>query len=71
MYFLSGIAKIEIDSKEKILRENKTTFIPTGSIHRLSNPGKIPLIFIEIQNGYYLGVHYIVRFDDNFGRRIK
>ncbi len=65
---VKGTAKIEIDSKEFILFENQSTYIPLGSKHRLSNPGKIPLSLIEIQSGTYLGEDDIERFDDNYGR---
>jgi len=65
---VNGTAKVEIDSKEKILVENESTFIPIGSKHRLSNPGEIPLILIEIQSGSYLEESDIVRFEDNYGR---
>ena len=65
---VSGTAKIEVDSKEKILIENESTYIPMGSMHRLSNPGKIPLVLIEIQSGNYLGENDIVRFEDKYGR---
>ena len=44
------------------------TYIPVGAKHRLSNPGKIPLIIIEVQNGSYLGEDDIIRFEDNYGR---
>ena len=65
---VSGTAKVEIDSEEKILRENESTFIPLGSLHRLSNPGKIPLTLIEVQSGNYLGENDIVRFEDKYDR---
>ena len=63
-----GIAKIDLNSEQKILLENESTYIPIGSKHRLSNPGKIPLILIEIQTGQYLDENDIVRFDDKYGR---
>ncbi len=65
---VSGTAKVEIEDKEMILFENQSTFIPLGKIHRLSNPGKIPLSLIEIQSGSYLGEDDIERFEDNYGR---
>ncbi len=65
---VSGIAKIDLDSEQKILLENESTYIPIGSKHRLSNPGKIPLILIEIQTGNYLDENDIVRFEDKYGR---
>ncbi len=65
---VKGTAKVEINSKVSILSINQSTYIPLGAIHRLSNPGKIPLLLIEIQSGSYLGEDDIVRFEDNYGR---
>tara|TARA_A100001388_G_C28771688_1_gene504272 strand:+ start:1172 stop:2611 length:1440 start_codon:yes stop_codon:yes gene_type:complete len=65
---VSGTAKVEIDNKEIILHENQSSYIPLGSKHRLSNPGKIPLKLIEVQSGSYLGEDDIERFEDNYGR---
>jgi len=65
---VGGVAKIDLDSEQKTLLENESTYIPIGSKHRLSNPGKIPLILIEIQTGNYLDENDIVRFDDKYGR---
>ena len=65
---VSGTAKIEVDDKEIILYENQSSYIPLGSKHRLSNPGKIPLKLIEVQSGSYLGEDDIERFEDNYGR---
>jgi len=65
---VNGTAKVEIDDKISILKENEGTYIPVGSKHRLSNPGNIPLILIEVQSGTYLGEDDIVRFEDFYGR---
>ena len=65
---VKGTAKVKINDKELILGENQSTFIPLGSKHRLINPGKIPLILIEVQSGAYLGEDDIMRFSDNYGR---
>ena len=65
---VNGTAKVEINNETKILSENESTYIPLGSKHRLSNPGKIPLLLIEIQSGAYVGEDDIVRFEDNYGR---
>ena len=65
---VSGIAKVEIDGKEKILRKNESSYISVGEKHRLSNPGEIDLKIIEVQTGSYLGEDDIERFDDNYGR---
>ena len=65
---VKGTARVEVDSHKEILKENESTFIPLGAKHRLSNPGKIPLIIIEVQSGSYVGEDDIVRFSDNYGR---
>ncbi len=65
---VSGTAKVEVDNTLKILSENQSIYIPLGSKHRLSNPGKIPLTLIEVQSGSYVGEDDIVRFEDSYGR---
>ena len=65
---VSGVAKITLDNDEIILRKNESSYIPVGAVHRLENPGKIPLEIIEVQNGDYLGEDDIERFEDDFGR---
>ena len=67
---VSGKAKIEINNKIFNLSVNESTYIPIGSKHRLSNPGSKPLILIEIQSGSYLGEDDIIRYEDNYGRKI-
>ena len=51
-----------------LLAENQSTYIPLGQVHRLANPGKVPLEIIEVQSGSYLGEDDIVRFEDIYGR---
>ncbi len=65
---VSGTAKIEVDKKVEILSENQSVYIPLGSKHRLSNPGKITLTLIEVQSGSYVGEDDIERFEDIYGR---
>ena len=65
---VSGNAKVEIDSLEKIIGPNESVYIPLGIKHRLSNPTKRKLILIEIQSGSYLGEDDIKRFEDIYGR---
>ena len=65
---VKGIAKVEIESKVEFLNENESTYIPLGSKHRLSNPGKEKLSLIEVQTGTYVGEDDIVRFEDRYGR---
>ncbi|KVN96260.1 mannose-1-phosphate guanylyltransferase [Burkholderia ubonensis] len=66
---VKGTALVTNGDEEIIITENQSTYIPLGTPHRLSNPGKIPLELIEVQSGSYLGEDDIVRFDDTYGRR--
>ncbi|CAI06965.1 fragment of xanthan biosynthesis protein xanB [Includes: Mannose-6-phosphate isomerase (EC 5.3.1.8) (Phosphomannose isomerase) (PMI) (Phosphohexomutase); Mannose-1-phosphate guanylyl transferase (GDP) (EC 2.7.7.22) (GDP-mannose pyrophosphorylase) [Aromatoleum aromaticum EbN1] len=65
---VSGTAEITNGDKVLLLSENESTYIPLGHVHRLSNPGKMPLEIIEVQSGSYLGEDDIVRFEDTYGR---
>ena len=65
---VSGTAKIVRGEDELMLSENQSTYIPLGTLHRLENPGRIPLHLIEVQSGSYLGEDDIVRFEDTYGR---
>ena len=60
---ISGTGKITIDDKESIFTENQSTYIPMGVKHKLSNPGKIPLVIIEVQSGKYINDDDIVVFE--------
>ncbi len=64
-----GTAQVTCGSKIIILSENQSTYIPLGEVHRLENPGCIPLELIEVQSGSYLGEDDIVRLEDNYGRQ--
>ncbi|MCW5199474.1 mannose-1-phosphate guanylyltransferase/mannose-6-phosphate isomerase [Desulfobulbus sp. F1] len=64
-----GTAKVENGDQIFLLREDESTYIPLGTLHRLENPGVISLELIEIQIGSYLGEDDIVRFDDAYGRK--
>lgn len=65
---VTGTAEVQVGEKVSILSENQSVYIPLGEIHRLTNPGKVPLELIEVQSGSYLGEDDIVRLQDNFGR---
>jgi mannose-1-phosphate guanylyltransferase/mannose-6-phosphate isomerase len=65
---VTGTAEITNGEKILTLSENQSTYIPLGAVHRLANPGTIPLEIIEVQSGSYLGEDDIVRFEDNYGR---
>jgi mannose-1-phosphate guanylyltransferase/mannose-6-phosphate isomerase len=63
-----GTARVTRGEESFLLTENESTYIPTGTRHRLENPGKLPLEIIEVQSGAYLGEDDIVRFEDAYGR---
>ena len=65
---VSGTAEVTCGDKKMLLTENQSTYIPLGEVHRLANPGSIPLEIIEVQSGSYLGEDDIVRFEDTYGR---
>ncbi|MCV6547749.1 MAG: mannose-1-phosphate guanylyltransferase/mannose-6-phosphate isomerase [Cohaesibacter sp.] len=65
---VAGTAKVTIGDDVKLLTENQSVYIPLGEIHRLENPGKIPMVLIEVQTGSYLGEDDIVRYEDEYAR---
>lgn len=65
---VSGVAEVTCDDRVFDLRENESTFIPRGSVHRLRNRGTEPVELIEVQSGGYLGEDDIVRLEDVYGR---
>ena len=65
---VKGIALITCGEKVFQLKENQSTYIPKGEIHRLENCETSPLEIIEIQTGSYLGEDDIIRFEDVYGR---
>lgn len=65
---VSGTAKVECGGEEKLLFSNQSTYVPACTQHRLANPGVIPLVLIEVQNGQYLGEDDIIRYHDDYAR---
>lgn len=65
---LEGTACVVLGDETVHLGSNESTFVPAGARHRLSNPGKVPLIIVEIATGVYLGEDDIVRYEDAYGR---
>lgn len=68
---VSGTAEVTVGEQTFLLHENESTYIKAGTVHRLANPGKVPLHLVEVQCGSYLGEDDIVRFDDIYGRADK
>lgn len=65
---VKGTALVQKDDEVMLLSENESTYIPIGTRHRLSNPGKIPLEIIEVQSGPYLKDDDVIRYEDSYGR---
>ncbi|MEM0350929.1 MAG: mannose-1-phosphate guanylyltransferase/mannose-6-phosphate isomerase [Archaeoglobaceae archaeon] len=65
---VKGTARIYVDGREILLRSGESTFVPAGALHRIENPGKIPLEIIEVQIGEYLEEDDIERIEDDYGR---
>ena len=65
---VSGVALVTRDEDQIMVRENESIYLPLGCVHRMENPGRIPLTLIEVQSGSYLGEDDIVRIEDTYGR---
>jgi mannose-6-phosphate isomerase-like protein (cupin superfamily) len=65
---VEGTAKVTVDDTVQLLTENQSVYIPLGAVHRLENPGKLPMVLIEVQTGGYLGEDDIVRYEDIYAR---
>jgi len=65
---VKGTGEITVNGDVRILHENESSYIPIGAVHRLANPGLIPLELIEVQVGTYLGEDDIVRLEDAYNR---
>jgi len=65
---VSGTARVTVGENVLLLGEDESTYIPLGTMHRLENPGRIPLEIIEVQTGSYLGEDDIIRMEDTYGR---
>jgi mannose-1-phosphate guanylyltransferase/mannose-6-phosphate isomerase len=65
---VNGSAVVTRDDETMLIRENESIYLPLGCVHRLENPGKIPLALIEVQSGAYLGEDDIVRLNDDYNR---
>ncbi len=65
---VEGKAKVTIDEDVKIVTENQSVYIPLGAVHRMENPGKLPMTLIEVQTGSYFGEDDITRYEDIYAR---
>lgn len=65
---VEGTAKVTVDDEVKLVSENQSVYIPLGAVHRMENPGKVPMVLIEVQTGSYLGEDDIIRYEDVYAR---
>ena len=65
---VAGTARITVDEEVRLLTENESIYIPVGAVHRMENPGKVPMVLIEVQTGSYLGEDDIIRYEDRYAR---
>lgn len=65
---VEGTAQVTVGDKVTLLSENQSVYVPLGEVHRLENPGKVPVVLIEVQSGTYLGEDDIVRLEDVYAR---
>ena len=65
---VEGTAKVTVDGEVKLVSENQSVYIPLGAVHRMENPGKLPMVLIEVQTGSYLGEDDILRYEDLYAR---
>jgi mannose-1-phosphate guanylyltransferase/mannose-6-phosphate isomerase len=66
---VEGTAKVTVDAKVTLLTENQSIYVPLGAVHRMENPGKVPMVLIEVQTGTYLGEDDIFRYEDVYARK--
>jgi mannose-1-phosphate guanylyltransferase/mannose-1-phosphate guanylyltransferase/mannose-6-phosphate isomerase len=65
---VAGTAEVTIGTEVRLVTENQSVYIPLGTVHRMANPGKLPMYLIEVQTGAYLGEDDIVRYEDIYNR---
>lgn len=65
---VEGTARVTVGADVKLVTENQSVYIPLGAVHRMENPGKMPMVLIEVQTGSYLGEDDIIRYEDVYAR---
>lgn len=65
---VSGTARVTVDETVTLVTENQSIYVPLGAVHRMENPGKVPMVLIEVQTGAYLAEDDIVRYEDVYSR---
>ncbi|MFB9223475.1 mannose-1-phosphate guanylyltransferase/mannose-6-phosphate isomerase [Paracoccus cavernae] len=65
---VEGTARVRVDDTSRLVSENQSIYVPLGAVHRMENPGKVPMVLIEVQTGSYLGEDDIIRYEDVYSR---
>jgi mannose-1-phosphate guanylyltransferase/mannose-6-phosphate isomerase len=65
---VQGTAQVTVGEEVQLVTENQSVYIPLGAVHRMENPGKLPMVLIEVQTGAYLGEDDIIRYEDIYAR---
>ena len=65
---VEGTARVTVNDEVKLVTENESVYVPLGSVHRMENPGKVPMVLIEVQTGAYVGEDDIIRYEDVYAR---
>ncbi|MDX1779850.1 MAG: mannose-1-phosphate guanylyltransferase/mannose-6-phosphate isomerase [Thalassovita sp.] len=65
---VQGTAQVTVDGETTLVSENQSIYVPLGAVHRMENPGKVPMVLIEVQTGSYLGEDDIIRYEDVYAR---
>jgi mannose-6-phosphate isomerase-like protein (cupin superfamily) len=65
---VEGTPRVIIEGRARRLKARGAVDVPRGAWHRIENPGRRPVVIIEVQHGPYLGEDDIIRKDDDYGR---
>lgn len=65
---VEGTARVTVDGDVRLVTENQSVYVPLGSVHSMENPGKVPMVLIEVQTGAYVGEDDIIRHNDIYAR---
>ena len=65
---VQGTARVTVGETVSLVAENQSIYVPLGQVHRLENPGRVPMVLIEVQTGAYLGEDDIIRYEDRYAR---
>ena len=65
---VEGTASVTINNETRLIAEGESVYVPLGAVHRMENPGKLPMVLIEVQTGAYLGEDDIIRYEDAYDR---